>query len=67
MSATATQILLERELGEKLVDFLSRQRAERRSWEEIAKIIRRQTGVKVSYESLRRWHRDASETAETAA
>lgn len=56
MTPPTTFILVEKALGEPLVEYLGALRDDERSWPYIAKRVAERTGVEISDESLRRWY-----------
>lgn len=56
MTPPTSYVLLEKAIGEPLVDYLGRLRDDERSWPYIARKVKEHTGVEVSDESLRRWY-----------
>lgn len=70
MTPPTTFILVEKALGEPLVEYLGALRDDERSWPYIAKRVAERTGVEISDESLRRWYlafAPSGEPAEGAA
>lgn len=65
MKQTPTSLLLEVRLGEPLAEYVRRMRSDERTWDYIARSLRRATDgkVKFSVESLRTWFADDSELA----
>lgn len=60
---TPTQQLVELRLGGDLPGFLARARENKRSWRAIAGDITERTGLPVSYEAVRMWHRQTNRDA----
>lgn len=56
MTPPTTFQLIEKAIGEPLIDYLGALRADERSWPYIAKRVTERTGVEISDESLRRWY-----------
>jgi hypothetical protein len=55
MHQTSTALLIEHKLGRSLAEYVAVQQSEGLGWRRIAERIERDTGVKVSYETLRTW------------
>jgi FMN-dependent NADH-azoreductase len=59
---TTTQRLADVLLDGKLSEFVSARRAKNRSWRLIARDLYEQTGIDLTYETLRRWYPDDDES-----
>lgn len=64
MRQPTSYLLLEKAIGEPLHEYLRKLREDERTWTYIARAIKRRTGIEVSDETLRRWHRDVTERAD---
>lgn len=53
-------MLVELRLGGDLAGYLQRARDDGQSWRKIAADVSRRTGMKVSHESMREWHKRTS-------
>lgn len=58
--------LLEKAIGEPLLDYLQAQREDERSWPYIARKLTERTGVEISDESLRRWYNALADAGRVA-
>jgi hypothetical protein len=59
---TTTQRLADVLLDGKLSEFVFERRAKHRSWRLIARDLYEQTGIDLTYETLRRWYPDDDES-----
>lgn len=66
VTTNKTVLLIEKALGEPLVDYLQRHREDDRSWQWIANDLARLTGAQYSREMVRRWYVDSDQNASAA-
>lgn len=65
--ATALQELIEIRIGRPLDEWLSEHKDPKRGYSDLAVELRLQYGIRVSGESLRRWHNPVAEPEPAAA